>query len=119
MAKSKNRKNHKKKVAARNQRLAHEKKQMEKQMELLQKKYVEELAKKVKHVPFEQNYRNFCVAARKAPQILVAPPPLGQVRIPFRFSTPPPWLPPVAMCILGNFGHGPFLLVSQRAPFLY
>ena len=48
MAKSKNRKNHKKKVAARNQRLVHEKKQMEKQMELLQKKYVEEMDKKAK-----------------------------------------------------------------------
>ena len=46
MAKSKNRKNHKKKVAARNQRLVHEKKQIEKQMELLQKKYVEEMTKK-------------------------------------------------------------------------
>ena len=48
MPKSKNRKNHKKKVAARNQRLVHEKKQIEKQMELLQKKYVEEMAKKAK-----------------------------------------------------------------------
>ena len=48
MAKSKNRKNHKKKVAARNQRLAHEKNQMAKQMEDLQKMYVEEMAKKAK-----------------------------------------------------------------------
>jgi len=48
MAKSKNRKNHKKKVAARNQRLVHEKKQMEKQLELLQQKYVEEMAKRAK-----------------------------------------------------------------------
>tara|TARA_Y100000034_G_scaffold123568_1_gene170487 strand:- start:444 stop:629 length:186 start_codon:yes stop_codon:yes gene_type:complete len=48
MPKSRNRKNHKKKVAARNQRLINEKKQMEKQMELLQKQYVEEMAKKAK-----------------------------------------------------------------------
>jgi cell division protein FtsB len=48
MAKSKNRKDHKKKVAARNQRLAHEKNQMAKQMEDLQKMYVEEMAKKAK-----------------------------------------------------------------------
>jgi|TARA_R110000824_G_scaffold40303_1_gene121027 tyrosyl-tRNA synthetase len=48
MAKSKNRKDHKKKVAARNQRLVHEKNQMEKQMEELQKLYVEEMAKKAK-----------------------------------------------------------------------
>jgi cell division protein FtsB len=48
MPKSKNRKNHKKKVAARNQRLVHEKKQMEKQLELLQQKYVEEMAKRAK-----------------------------------------------------------------------
>ena len=48
MAKSKNRKNHKKKVAARNQRLVHEKNQMTKQMEDLQKMYVEEMAKKAK-----------------------------------------------------------------------
>ena len=48
MPKSKNRKNHKKKVAARNQRLVHEKKQIEKQMELLQQKYVEEMAKRAK-----------------------------------------------------------------------
>ena len=46
MAKSKNRKNHKKKVAARNQRLVHEKNQMAKQMEELQKMYIEEMAKK-------------------------------------------------------------------------
>ena len=48
MAKSKNRKNHKKKVAARNQRLVHEKNQMAKQMEELQKMYIEEMAKKAK-----------------------------------------------------------------------
>ena len=48
MAKSKNRKDHKKKVAARNQRLAHEKNQMTKQMEEMQKMYVEEMAKKAK-----------------------------------------------------------------------
>jgi len=48
MAKSKNRKNHKKKVAARNQRLVHEKNRMTKQMEELQKMYVEEMAKKSK-----------------------------------------------------------------------
>ena len=48
MPKSRNRKNHKKKVASRNQRLASEKKQMVKQMELLQKQYVEEMAKKAK-----------------------------------------------------------------------
>ena len=48
MTKSKNRKNHKKKVAARNQRLVHEKNQMSKQMEELQKMYVEEMAKKAK-----------------------------------------------------------------------
>ena len=48
MAKSKNRKNHKKKVASRNQRLVHEKNQMTKQMEDLQKMYVEEMAKKAK-----------------------------------------------------------------------
>jgi hypothetical protein len=48
MAKSKNRKDHKKKVAARNQRLAHEKNQMTKQMEEMQKMYVEEMAKKEK-----------------------------------------------------------------------
>ena len=48
MAKSKNRKNHKKKVLARNQRLVHEKNQMSKQMEELQKMYVEEMAKKAK-----------------------------------------------------------------------
>jgi len=48
MAKSKNRKNHKKKVAARNQRLVHEKNRMTKQMEELQKMYVEEMAKKEK-----------------------------------------------------------------------
>ena len=48
MAKSKNRKDHKKKVAARNQRLTHEKKQIEKQMELLQEKYVEEMSKRAK-----------------------------------------------------------------------
>ena len=48
MAKSKNRKNHKKKVLARNQMLVHEKKQMEKQMELLQEKYVEEMSRRAK-----------------------------------------------------------------------
>ena len=48
MPKSRNRKNHKKKVAARNQRLINEKNQMAKQMELLQKQYVEEMAKKAK-----------------------------------------------------------------------
>ena len=48
MTKSKNRKNHKKKVAARNQRLVNEKNQMSKQMEELQKMYVEEMAKKAK-----------------------------------------------------------------------
>ncbi len=48
MAKSKNRKDHKKKVAARNQRLVHEKNQMTKQMEEMQKMYVEEMAKKTK-----------------------------------------------------------------------
>ena len=48
MAKSKNRKDHKKKVAARNQKLVHEKNQMNKQMEDLQKMYVEEMAKKAK-----------------------------------------------------------------------
>ena len=48
MPKSRNRKNHKKKVIARNQKLANEKKQMVKQMELLQKQYVEEMAKKAK-----------------------------------------------------------------------
>ena len=48
MAKSKNRKDHKKKVAARNQKLVHEKNQMNKQMEELQKMYVEEMAKKAK-----------------------------------------------------------------------
>jgi len=48
MAKSKNRKDHKKKVAARNQRLVHEKNQMTKQMEEMQKMYVEEMAKKAK-----------------------------------------------------------------------
>ena len=48
MAKSKNRKDHKKKVAARNQKLVHEKNQMNKQMEELQKMYVEEMDKKTK-----------------------------------------------------------------------
>ena len=48
MPKSRNRKNHKKKVAARNQRLVHEKNKMTKQMEELQKMYVEEMAKKAK-----------------------------------------------------------------------
>ena len=48
MPKPRNRKNHKKKVAARNQKIANEKKQMAKQMELLQKQYVEEMAKRAK-----------------------------------------------------------------------
>jgi RNase P subunit RPR2 len=48
MPKSRNRKNHKKKVASRNQKLAHQKNQMAKQMEELQKMYVEEMDKKAK-----------------------------------------------------------------------
>ena len=45
MPKSRNRKNHKKKVQARNMRLKGEQKKMMQQMEELQKKYVEEMAK--------------------------------------------------------------------------
>lgn len=48
MAKSRNRKNHKKKVAARKQRLIGEKNALQKQMEILQKAYIEEMAKKAK-----------------------------------------------------------------------
>tara|TARA_R100001509_G_scaffold155495_1_gene118024 strand:+ start:663 stop:854 length:192 start_codon:yes stop_codon:yes gene_type:complete len=48
MPKSRNRKNHKKKVQARNTRIKGEQKKMMQQMEELQKKYVEEMAKKAK-----------------------------------------------------------------------
>tara|TARA_Y100000592_G_scaffold10697_1_gene15130 strand:- start:134 stop:325 length:192 start_codon:yes stop_codon:yes gene_type:complete len=48
MPKSRNRKNHKKKVQARNMRLKGEQKKMMQQMEELQKKYVEEMANKAK-----------------------------------------------------------------------
>ena len=46
MPKSRNRKNHKKKVHARNMRLASQQKQMVKQMEELKEKYTEEMNKK-------------------------------------------------------------------------
>jgi len=46
MPKSRNRKNHKKKVAARNLKLASQQKAMIKQMEELKEKYVEEMEKK-------------------------------------------------------------------------
>ena len=48
MAKSKNRKNHKKKVQARNMRLASQQKEMVKQMEELKEKYTEEMNKKIR-----------------------------------------------------------------------
>ena len=48
MPKSRNRKNHKKKVQARNTRIKGEQKKMMQQMEELQKKYVEEMANKAK-----------------------------------------------------------------------
>ena len=48
MPKSRNRKNHKKKVKARNQRLATQKKQMMEQVEELKQKYTEEMAQKAK-----------------------------------------------------------------------
>jgi len=48
MPKSRNRKDHKKKVAARNMRKKGEQKKMMQQMEELQKKYVEEMANKAK-----------------------------------------------------------------------
>jgi len=48
MPKSRNRKDHKKKVAARNRKIKGEQKKMMQQMEDLQKKYVEEMADKAK-----------------------------------------------------------------------
>ena len=48
MQKSKNRKNHKKKVQARNNRIKSESKKMESAIEELKKTYVEEMAKKAK-----------------------------------------------------------------------
>ena len=48
MPKSRNRKDHKKKVAARNRKIKGEQKKMMQQMEDLQKKYVEEMANKAK-----------------------------------------------------------------------
>jgi len=48
MPKSRNRKNHKKKVQSRNMRLKTEAKKMETAMEDLKKAYVEEMAKKAK-----------------------------------------------------------------------
>ena len=48
MPKSRNRKNHKKKVQARNMKLKGQQKKMMEQMEELQKKYVEEMANKAK-----------------------------------------------------------------------
>jgi len=48
MPKSRNRKNHKKKVQARNMKLKGQQKKMMQQMEDLQKKYVEEMATKAK-----------------------------------------------------------------------
>jgi len=46
MPKSRNRKNHKKKVQARKLRLASQQKEMMKQMEQLKEKYMEEMSKK-------------------------------------------------------------------------
>jgi hypothetical protein len=48
MAKSKNRKNHKKKVAARKLRVVGEKNALQKQVEILKKTYIEEMEKKSK-----------------------------------------------------------------------
>ena len=48
MPKSKNRKNHKKKVSAWKDRVVSQQKQAIKQMEMLKEKYVEEMAKKAK-----------------------------------------------------------------------
>ena len=48
MPKSRNRKNHKKKVAARKMRVAAQQKQMMKQMEKLQQTYADEMAQKAK-----------------------------------------------------------------------
>jgi len=48
MPKSRNRKNHKKKVAARKVRVETQQKQMIKQMEMLKEQYVEEMAKKAR-----------------------------------------------------------------------
>jgi len=48
MPKSRNRKNHKQKVQARNSKLKGQEKKMMEQMEDLQKKYVEEMANKAK-----------------------------------------------------------------------
>ena len=55
MPKSRTRKNHKKKVAARNIKLKNEAKKMETAMEDLKKAYVEEMAKKAKETSTEDS----------------------------------------------------------------
>ena len=48
MPKSRNRKNHSKKVAARNQRLKQEQNALSKQMELMKEEYIKKMAEKAK-----------------------------------------------------------------------
>ena len=55
MAKSRNRKNHKKKVQARNIRVASERKKALQQMEDLREKYSSEMAEKTKEDSIEDN----------------------------------------------------------------
>jgi len=55
MPKSRTRKNHKKKVAARNMKLKNESKKMQEAMEGMQKAYTDEMAKKSKDNPTEDS----------------------------------------------------------------
>jgi|TARA_R110002020_G_scaffold126679_1_gene284532 hypothetical protein len=55
MPKSKNRKNHKKKVAARNMRLKNEAKKMQETLEAVQEAYVKKMSEEAKNNPQEDS----------------------------------------------------------------
>jgi len=55
MPKSRNRKNHKKKVAARNMRLKNEAKKMQETLEAVQEAYVKKMAEEAKNNPQEDS----------------------------------------------------------------